>query len=282
MRELLDYVDRHKGEDGISMRDQTTALLGATQAIEQNVPSHLNNDLTPTQVGRKLTKVLSIAGLSNADLSSEGILSEDSSIRNLWRFGTQMLDLLKLPPGIYTEEELEPSRERRRSKMANAKQQRAGRPVTKNAKSVDNPPSAPDLSSLRASVNTALVKDSPNIKHIQEVMDDIRKDIEVAVMQRLRDSGTSSTLPVALNIGLLRHDLRNLIATLLGCDASMVQHELSRRSFVYTQQRLQMDTFIRALIGAAVTHWVWSRCCTISRMQGIGRLWRRCTMVSAD
>lgn len=243
MRELLDYLDRNKGDSGVFVRDITTALLGAKQAIEKNVPAHLNNDLTPARVKSKYERLFSDAG------------SRGASIKNLWRKGTDALDLLKVPPGVYTEEELEPSRERDRLRLVKKNEQRATRLVNDIGEENTNSPSNPDMSHLQAAVSTALVKDSPNTKLIQESMDDLRRDIENAVLQRMQDGGISSRQPVVLNAELLNPGLQDLVATLLACDGSMIQHELSKLSAMYAQQRLPIAIFVRALVGAAVTMW---------------------------
>lgn len=241
MRVLLDYLDQNKGDSGIFVRDITTAFRGAKQAVEQNVPAQLNNHLTLERVRSKYERLVRTAG------------GRGSSSRNLWREGTDALDLLRLPPGVYTEEELRPAREQDRLRI---KKMRETRRVSGVGETNVTTPSTPDLSRLRTALSTALVKDSPNTKQIQESMDDLRRDIESAVLQRMQDGGISSTQPVALNTELLSRGLQDLVATLLGCDASMIQHELSKLSAMYAQQRLPMDHFVCALIGAAVTTWV--------------------------
>ena len=60
---------------------------------------------------------------------------------------------------------------------------------------------------------------------------------------------------VALDTELQRRGLQDLVAYLLGCDASVVRHELCRLSDMCAQQRLQLDHFVCALVGAAVTLW---------------------------
>ena len=243
MRELLDYLDRNKGETGLFVRDLTTALLGAKQAIENNVPAHLNNDLTPARVKNKYEKILSDTG------------GRGATIRNLWHKGTDALDLLKVAPGVYTEEELEPLRGRDRLRLVKRNEQRATRLVNHIGEESTISLSNPDLSRLRAAVSTALVKDSPNTKMIQESMDDLGRDIENAVLQRMQGGGISSTQPVVLNAELLNRGLQDLVATLLGCNGSMIPHELSKLSAMYAQQRLPIAIFVRALVGAAVTMW---------------------------
>ena len=275
MRVMLDYLDQHKGEDSMFIRNLPTALLGTKHAIEQRVPAHLKNDPTLERIRAKFDK------FAEAIIRPPGGTS-GPLIHYLWRNGTAALDLLKLQPGIYSEEELEPHRERnrlekaaRRAEYENrrasetvveeaslsptsealAREQRAARRVKGVGQAVARPLTTPDLSVLRATVSTSLAKDSPNTKHIQDTMDDLRKDIEAAVLQRMRDSGISYTQPVALDTELQRRGLQDLVAYLLGCDASVVRHELCRLSDMCAQQRLQLDHFVCALVGAAVTLW---------------------------
>ena len=245
IRVLLDHLDENKGKDGLFVKDIKLAIVQAKQAMVENVPSHLLNDLSIAQIQRKYETML-VAYNDSRD---------KKSIKTLWLRGSQALNLLKLPKGVYGEDKLGPLRKKKQEDRAKWRAPKSKRGFATGDESGDDVLQPDQVASLRVVVSTALVKDSPNTKKIQEAMDDIRKDIEVAVLQRLQDSGISGSQPVALNTELFGPRLQSLIAMLLSCDISMIHNELPQLSSMIAQQPLQLDHFIRALAGAAVTQW---------------------------
>ena len=242
LRALLDYLDENKGPDGIFRTNRKQGLEGASQAIRDNVPDDFRNEVTLEQIDRKLGSMVKMAQWRG------------TKIKAVLLKGTEVIDLLKLPRGTYSDTELEPSRKIREERRGarTLKWKRQSEPF--NTASASLPASS--ITKLQATISTALIKDTIGKRHVQEPMDDIRKDIEVAVLRRLEEGGGESNRPAMLKTELFGHDLCNLMATLLGCNVGSLKAEVGRLAAMQARQRLQLSHILRGLIGAALTQWI--------------------------
>jgi hypothetical protein len=244
VRALLDYIDQNKGESSIFIRDKEAALAAASQAMTDKVPPQLLFHLTPKQIESKCSKLIHRAPKKPRP-----------RVRDLWLQGSDALKLLSLPPGIFTNEELELVREEKESHLSKQREQRqGGRARGGNAPQVSNPTPgisdpAPDIARLQTATSGGLVKDGPNIKKIQNAMKILQDRIKAAVLRRLQAAEIVTDQPVMLSGVPLSQGLRNLMD-------SVVQSGAPKLEIMQAQQRLQLDHFLRALIGAAVTRWV--------------------------
>jgi hypothetical protein len=242
LRVLLDYLEEHKGPDSILLSKRQQGLTEIRQALRSKVQPEFHNDLPETLIDRKLLTLVNHKGKSR-DLKLTGLFERGMAALNLQRF----------PQGTFTEEELAPIREAEREKRTPVRRRRVVIDLEDDEfEGFPDDTTELDVSRLKSAAESGEILESPDIHQVREVINEIFKSIANSVDKRLTESGRGGVAPVIVNTETSGFDMQQVLATLLTCDPGVVMERLGR---LQAKRRLDLNTFARATVAAAVTRW---------------------------
>lgn len=253
-RILLDYIEEEKGPDSIFLTDRVAASDEAVRRMEELCPPHQYVKRDKKQIDNKLSSLC------------EHGTEHGTSIKKLLTNGLSVVIFSKVLKGVFSEEEIQTDTDKRKkrkraqyAKIEERRNQRVVEPVDvqplKTETESRDPSMASDFSQVTALEDVVVCAGSPDKAAISEAMTDIANKIESCVSARLAGAGISAHNPTVFNFEAFGDWLCELLMSVGGCDRTRLQERYMQIMNMQSQQRLDLATFLRSVVGAAVTLW---------------------------
>ena len=252
LRALLDYVDEEKGRESVFIKDRAAAVIELNRRMQADIPAHLYNKRSRDNLTNKIYEIAARYCVRGA------------SVNMFLTRGLSVVVFERITAGVFSEEEVQTNAETRKAEReaSNArtkerKQQRvsqAKRPMETESVLTD-PSAASDFGQVMDLEDVIVCAKSSDKVAIGEALNDMANKIESCVNARLEGAGISAHRPTVFNFEAYGSRLCELLETVGGCDRMRLQERFMSIVNMQSQQRLDIATFVQAVIGAAVTLW---------------------------
>ncbi|KPI43345.1 uncharacterized protein AB675_6743 [Cyphellophora attinorum] len=292
MRCLIEYLEEEKGDDGLLITDRHEANRQALARLEEQWPIETSGKITTVHIERQFEN---IARRWHYGPTISGGMS--SLRKYLFRHGKSAIDYRLARAGVFSRDEIaswesEKKAERKaaRAKSTNPTKRRNladelnwEYPSRKHQRAASIPDS--DSTNQDAIANSVesrnlvtpsghgsgvlvslqhFLTNPPNPttlkpEFIASEMSFISHSINATVFRRLQAADINTNGPVILSFDQLDHDFTKLLEKVLGFQRSEFDSGRERLNELRAEKYLPLEHFVRSLVGAALTTWVFRR-----------------------
>ena len=276
VRFLIDFLDENKGHEGLFATNKPEAYRLAHTELLENVAAEKCNTITERQVQRKYESLARyVRGVS---ANTKGF--DQARLRHFFRHGSESLDLVKVGPGVYTQDEIDAWQQRmRQSRQPRQRKKRAIESTVPSSSMMshhkrsrtqisyieatddDDGSSANFNDEATPEFDSLFPQDTMGLDNsfVAVSMSSISRLINTAVHQRSRAAKINETQLFTFDISQpasYDNNTAQIIEYLLACDRSQFSAGIRKFNTMRTARMITLEEFVQCVIGCALTVWV--------------------------